>query len=283
MKGKNARHLKTAILYFLMIVCTIVAFAPILWMTVSAFKPEGEILSYPPQWVPLEPTWANFAYVLKNFNFLRWTFNSVVAAVVATIIVIFIDSMAAFAFAKMKFKGNAVLYAVVLSMLMVPIQVTIVPLYLMFSSVKLLNTIPALILPTAGNVTGVFILTSFFKSVPRDLMDAAIVDGAGSFRIWWSIMLPLARPSISAVAIITFMSNWTNFLWPLVSVSSDASRTLPVGVAQFFGGQSGVSGSAPQYGPAMAAALMATIPAIAIFLFLQRYFVKGIMMTGIKG
>ena len=266
-----------------MIVCMIVAFAPILWMTVSAFKPEGEILSYPPQWIPSEPTWTNFAYVLKNFDFLRWTFNSVVAAVVATIIVIFIDSMAAFAFAKMKFKGNAILYAVVLSMLMVPIQVTIVPLYLMFSSVKLLNTIPALILPTAGNVTGVFILTSFFKSVPRDLMDAAIVDGAGSFRIWWSIMLPLARPSISAVAIITFMSNWTNFLWPLVSVSSDASRTLPVGVAQFFGGQSGVSGSAPQYGPAMAAALMATIPAIAIFLFLQRYFVKGIMMTGIKG
>ncbi len=266
-----------------MIVCIIVSFAPILWMTVSAFKPEGEILSYPPQWVPLHPTWSNFGYVLKNFNFARWTFNSVVAALIATIIVIFIDSLAAFAFAKMKFRGNKTIYAVVLSMLMVPIQVTIVPLYLMFADVNLLNTLTALILPTTGNVTGVFILTGFFRSVPRDLLDAAIVDGAGSFRIWWSIMLPLARPSISAVAIITFMSNWTNFLWPLISVSSDASRTLPVGIAQFFGGQSGVSGSAPQYGPAMAAALMATIPAIAIFLFLQRYFVKGIMMTGIKG
>ncbi len=266
-----------------MIACTIIAFAPILWMTVSAFKPEGEILSYPPQWIPTHPTWSNFGYVLKKFNFLRWTFNSVTAAVMATVIVIFIDSLAAFAFAKMRFRGNAVLYAVVLSMLMVPIQVTIVPLYLMFSNVELLNTISALILPTTGNVTGVFILTNFFRSVPKDLIDAAIVDGAGSFRIWWSIMLPLARPSISAVAIITFMSNWTNFLWPLISVSSDASRTLPVGVAQFFGGQSGVSGSAPQYGPAMAAALMATIPAIAIFLFLQRYFVKGIMTSGIKG
>ncbi|WP_156097024.1 carbohydrate ABC transporter permease [Mesoaciditoga lauensis] len=271
------------LLYFFLVLCIVTSFFPILWMTVSAFKPEGEILSYPPQWIPLHPTWSNFSYVLSKFNFARWTFNSVVSAVVAMIIVIFIDSLAAFAFARMRFRSNKVLYSIIISMLMVPIQVTIVPLYLMFANVNLLNTLIALILPTTGNVTGVFILTSFFKSVPQDLLDAAIVDGAGSFKIWWSIMLPLARPSISAVAIITFMSNWTSFLWPLVSVSSDASRTLPVGIAQFFGGQSGVSGSAPQYGPAMAAALMATIPAVAIFLFLQRYFVKGIMMTGIKG
>ncbi|HEU23737.1 MAG: carbohydrate ABC transporter permease [Athalassotoga sp.] len=282
MKRKN-KCLSKIILYLLLVILTILAFAPILWMTVSAFKPEGEIASYPPTWIPEHPTLSNFSYVLGTFNFLRWTLNSFLAAIIATIIVILIDSMAAFSFARFHFKGNALLYATVLSMLMVPIQVTIIPLYLMFAHVHLLNTITSLILPTTGNVTGVFILRNFFRSVPQDLIDAARIDGAGYFRIWWTIMLPIARPSISAVAIITFISNWTNFLWPLVSVNSDASRTLPVGIAEFFGGQSGVSGSAPQYGPAMAAALMATIPAIVIFLLLQRYFVKGITMTGIKG
>jgi len=282
MRKKN-KYLSKIILYLLLIVLTILAFAPVLWMTLSAFKPEGEIASYPPMIIPQHPTLSNFSYVLGTFNFLRWTLNSFLAAIIATIIVILIDSMAAFSFARFHFKGNALLYATVLSMLMVPIQVTIIPLYIMFAHVHLLNTITSLILPTTGNVLGVFILRNFFRSVPQDLIDAARIDGASYLRIWWTIMLPIARPSISAVAIITFISNWTNFLWPLVSVSSNASRTLPVGIAEFFGGQSGVSGSAPLYGPAMAAALMATIPAIVVFLLLQRYFVKGITMTGIKG
>lgn len=282
-RKRNSRVFPKALLYAALVVAAVASFLPLAWMLSTSFKPEGEVLSYPPQWLPPTPTLENFDYIFSNFAFARWGLNSLIVATVATFLTLLFDSLAGFTFAQLRFTGKRVLFVVVVAMLMVPVEVTIIPLYLFFAKVRLLDTLPALILPTAANVTGVYILTSFFRGLPRELIDAAIVDGAGFFRIWRSIALPLARPSLVVVAVITFVSSWNNLLWPIIAVNSDASRTLPVGLAQFFGGQSGVSGSAPQFGPAMAAALTATLPVIILFLLLQRYFVRGIASSGLKG
>lgn len=278
-RGGRAKFL----LYLALVVVSVGAFLPLAWMLSTAFKPAGEVLSYPPRWIPPHPSLENFRYIFSNFAFLRWGANSLVVALVATVVVLLFDSLAGFTFAQLRFRGKDALFAIVIAMLMVPIEVTIIPLYLAFAKVHLLDSLAALILPTTANVTGVYILTRFFKNLPRELIDAAIVDGAGYFRIWRSIALPLSRPAMVVVAVITFVSSWNNLLWPVIVVNSDASRTLPVGLAQFFGGQSGVSGSAPQFGPAMAAALSATLPVLILFVILQRYFVRGITTSGLKG
>ena len=283
MRQPPSRMLRRVLLYGLLIGTTLLAIAPLLWMTSTAFKPEGEIQQYPPHWVPQTPTLENFQYVLTKFAFGRWGLNSILAALISTALVLLLDSLAAYAFARLEFRGSQLLYAVVLSMLMVPIQVTIVPLYLEFAAMRLVDTLAAVLLPTTANVTGIFILRQFFRNIPREFEEAATIDGATPFQIWWRIMLPLSRPALMSVAIITFISSWNNFLWPLVVSYSDASRTLPVGIGQFFGGASGASGSAPQFGPVMAAALLATLPAIIVFLILQPYFVRGIAMSGLKG
>ncbi len=283
MNHHSSSVVRNGLLYVLLAGSTLAMLAPLLWMTSSAFKPEGEIVSYPPHWIPQSPTLENFQYVLTHFAFGQWWLNSIFAAVISTALVLALDSLAAYAFARLGFRGSQWLYAIILSMLMVPIQVTIVPLYLEFASAHLVDTLAAVLLPTTGNVTGIFILTQFFRNVPRELEEAALMDGASRVRIWWSVMLPLSRPALVSVAIITFISSWNNFLWPLVVSYSDKSRTLPVGIGQFFGGASGASGSAPQFGPVMAAALLATLPAIFVFLILQPYFVRGIAMSGLKG
>jgi ABC-type glycerol-3-phosphate transport system permease component len=277
------RRIARGILYLALIVATVLSAAPLAWMVSTAFKPESEVYSYPPRWLPHAPTLINFHHVLEQFAFGRWWLNSIVAALASTLLVLIFDSLAAYAFARMRFRGSGLIYGVVLSMLMVPIQVTIIPVYLFFAQIGMLDTLPSIFLPTVANVTGIFILRQFFRTIPTDLEDAARIDGAGPLQFWWSILLPLSRPALSSVAIITFISSWNNFLWPLVASNSDRSRTLPVGIAQFFGAGTGVSGSAPQFGISMAAALLATLPAVVFFLVLQPYFVRAITSSGLKG
>ncbi len=277
------RYIVKALQYLALILATVLFIAPLLWMVSTAFKPEGEVYAYPPQWIPHAPTLANFANVLSRYAFGRWWLNSITAALVSTLLVLLLDSLAAYALARMEFRGRGLIYAIILSMLMVPIQVTIVPLYLLFVDIGLIDTLPGIFLPTAANVTGIFILRQFFRTIPKDLEDASRIDGAGPLQFWWRILLPLSRPAMASVAIITFISSWNNFLWPLVVSNSDRSRTLPVGIAQFFGAGTGISGSAPQFGISMAAALLATLPAVAFFLLLQSYFVRAITTSGIKG
>ncbi len=283
MSNSLLRRFSKALQYLALIMATLLFIAPLLWMVSTALKPEGEVYAYPPQWIPHAPTLANFASVLSRFAFGRWWLNSIAAALMSTLLVLLLDSLAAYALARMEFRGRGLIYAIILSMLMVPIQVTIVPLYLFFIDIGLIDTLPGVFLPTVANVTGIFILRQFFRTIPNDLEDAARIDGAGPLQFWWRILLPLSRPAMASVAIITFISSWNNFLWPLVISNSDRSRTLPVGIAQFFGAGTGVSGSAPQFGISMAAALLATLPAVVFFLLLQSYFVRAITTSGIKG
>jgi multiple sugar transport system permease protein len=277
------RLLKKLLLYLLLIGVAAVFLAPLLWELSSSLKPEYQIIEVPARWIPHTFTLEHYRAVLDKYPFGRWMWNSVWVASVATVLVILVDSLAGYALARFEFRGRNALFALIISMLLVPIQVTVIPLFLIFAEVKMLDTYTALILPTVGNVTGVFLLRQFFVSIPVELEEAARIDGCSDLRIWWSIIMPLARPAIAAVATVTFVSSWNNFLWPLIATNKDATKTLPVGIAHFMSATSGTSGGAPAYGPPLAGAIMAIAPALLAFLLLQRYFVQGISRTGVKG
>ncbi len=276
------RPVGRVLLSLLMIGTVLLFMLPLVWMVSTSLKPEGQILSYPPRWIPAAPTLENFAGVLRRFAFVQWTLNSAIVVVTATLLVILVDSLAGFALARLQFRGRDALFMVIVSMLLVPLQVTVIPLFLLFAQLHLLDNYVALILPTTANITGVFLMRQFFLSVPIELEEAARLDGASDARIWWSVIMPLSGPVTAAVAALTFVSSWNNFLWPLIATYSDRARTLPVGIAQYMGSHAGTSGSAPAYGPALASATMATLPALLAFFLLQRYFVRGIATTGLK-
>jgi len=277
------RALSRTVLYIIVLAAVMAAVLPLVWMVSTSLKPEGQILSYPPRWLPLTPTLENYTSVLRRFAFGRWTLNSIVVAIAATGSVVLIDALAGYALARLRSRTSNVLFALIISMLLVPIQATVIPLFLLFAEVHLLDSFAALILPTTANITGVLLMRQFFLGFPMELEEAARIDGAGEGRIWWSVVMPMAAPALGAVAALTFVSSWNSLLWPLIAINSDRVRTLPVGIAQYMGSHAGTSGSAPAYGPALASATMATLPALLIFLLLQRYFVRGIATTGLKG
>lgn len=271
------------LMYVLLLITVAVFAVPVLWTVASSFKNEFDILQYPPTWVTDAPTSENYTAVLDKFPFFTWLKNSIIVAVIATVFVVIFDSMAAYALARLDFRGKKLLFALIVSMLLIPMQIDIIPLFIMFSEFKLTDHPMALILPTTANVTGVYLLRQFFMSVPVEIEEAARIDGCSDFRIWRQIILPLSKPVIAAVAIITFVSSWNSFLWPLIATNSEASKTLPVGLAQFMSATAGASGSAPAYGLTLAASVMATLPTLLMFIFLQKYFVQGITSSGVKG
>lgn len=279
----TAKLLAKTAWYILLAVLLVVMLAPIVWMLSTSFKPETEISTIAIRWIPRTFTLDNYVRVFERFNILRWSLNSLIVSGAATLLVLLLDSLAGYALARMHFAGRGLIFAIILSMLFVPMQITVVPLFLMFSKVNLTDNYLALILPVGANVTGVFLMRQFFLNIPYELEDAARVDGASTLRIWWSVVLPLARPALTAVAIVTFLSAWNSFFWPLIATRTDASRTLPVGIAQFMSLRPGQAQGAQAYGLAMAGAVIAALPPIAVFYPLQRYFIEGISMTGIKG
>jgi ABC-type glycerol-3-phosphate transport system permease component len=269
--------------YVLFAVVIVLALAPVVWMISTAFKPEREIISTELHWIPHQVTSEHFTAILQNYPMTQWLFNSLFTATAATLLVLVLDSLAGYAFARMRFRGRGILFMIVLSMLFVPIQITIIPLFIMFSRLSLTDTYWALILPVGANVTGVFLMRQFFLSIPGELEEAARVDGASALRIFWSVVLPLARPALTAVAILTFLSTWNSFLWPLIVTRSDSVRTLPVGIAQFLSLRPGMVQGQMSIGQSMAGAVLAALPPIVVFVILQRYFIEGIARTGLKG
>jgi ABC-type glycerol-3-phosphate transport system permease component len=269
--------------YVLFAVVIVLALSPVVWMISTAFKPEREIISTELHWIPHQVTSEHFTAILQNYPMTQWLFNSLFTATAATLLVLVLDSLAGYAFARMRFRGRGVLFMIVLSMLFVPIQITIIPLFIMFSRLSLTDTYWALILPVGANVTGVFLMRQFFLSIPGELEEAARVDGASALRIFWSVVLPLARPALTAVAILTFLSTWNSFLWPLIVTRSDSVRTLPVGIAQFLSLRPGMVQGQMSIGQSMAGAVIAALPPIVVFVILQRYFIEGIARTGLKG
>lgn len=250
---------------------------PILWMISTSIKPETMVMTIIPHWIPPEVTFENYLRALQKAPILVWFYNSSVIAIASTFLVLLIDAMAAYAFARIRFPGNKLLFILTLSTMMVPSQITIVPLYLFFSRLNMLDTLPAVILPRAAAAIGVFMLRQFFMNIPVELEEVARIDGCSRYGIFWRIILPLSRPALAALGIFAFVWSWNDFLWPLITLSSKEHYTLPIGIATLIGY------FARDYGMVMAGAIIASIPTLIVFLFFQRHFIKGITTTGLKG
>jgi ABC-type glycerol-3-phosphate transport system permease component len=277
---KQPRWLK-AVLYLVVIMACLFFILPVVWTVISSLKPEADIQSYPPAWIPRELTLSNYRTVLSKFPYFTWMANSLIVAVAGTLGILIASTMAAYAMARFRFRGRRLLYQTIIVMLLVPMQAYVIPLYLMAGKMDLLNTLQGLILPSVANVTSIFILHAFFRQLPMELEEAARIDGAGEFRIFWQIMLPLSGPALSTVTILTFIANWNAFLWPLLAVRQDIMKTLPVAISQYWGSVN--QNASFQYGTALAACCMAVLPTLVVYFALQRYFVAGIASSGIKG
>ena len=250
---------------------------PFFWMLLGSFRPDRELKQVPPAWLPENPTLDNYRTLFTDLDFPTFFFNTAVVAVAITIGNLIFCSMLGYALAKLHFPGKRVIFALVLGTLMIPGVVTFVPLFVLVSNLGMVNTFPGLIFPFLAGPFGVFLMRQFFQSLPDELIHAARVDGAGEFRIFWSIMLPLCRPALATLGILTFLASWNNFLWPLVVAQSEEKYTLPVALAIYAIGENN-----SDYGLLMAFSVAIIVPVLLVFLVLQKHFVRGIAMTGIK-
>jgi multiple sugar transport system permease protein len=255
----------------------LVMLAPFLWMLLGALKPEAELQRVPPTWWPQSPSLDNFRELFDRLDFPRFFANSALVAVAVTAGNLVFCSMVGYALAKLDFAGKRLLFGLVLGMLMVPGVVTFVPLFVLVSNLGLVNTYPGLILPFLVTPLGVFLMRQFIGGLPNELIEAARIDGAGEWRIFSRVILPLCGPALATLGILTFLSSWNNFLWPLVVAQSEDKYTLPVALALYSIGQ-----NATRYGLLLAGSVVIIVPVIALFVALQRYFVQGIATTGIK-
>ncbi|HEX6578835.1 MAG TPA: carbohydrate ABC transporter permease [Jiangellaceae bacterium] len=264
-------------LYAVLGVGLLVMSLPFVWMVVSSIKPEAEVRRVPPTWLPETVTTENYQTLLDRLSFPTYFVNSTVVAVVVMLGNLVFCSMLGYALAKLDFRGKKVVFALVLGTLMVPGIAVIVPLFVLVTNLGLANTFPGLFLPYLVTPIGVFLMRQYFLGLPDELISAARVDGAGEFRIFWNVMLPLTGPALATLALLTFLASWNNFLWPVVVAQTEDRYTLPVALALYSVGQ-----NATQYGVLLAGAVVVVLPVIAVFLAVQRYFVQGIAMTGIK-
>ena len=253
---------------------------PFFWMISTSLKRPEDVMTPQIEWLPRVVTFDNYVKVFE-FPILRWAFNSLVQAGVSTALCVFFGAMAGYALARMRFPGNGFLFALFVASLMIPAEVTVVPLLLAIIKAGLASTYAALILPTMANVFSVYIFRQFFLTFPSELEEAARMDGAGPFRTFLLIALPMARAPAIAAAVIIFTLNWNNFLWPLLVTFNDKMKTLPVGVAQF----APVVGTHTQlegFSVSMAAVTVLSVPSVLLFFVLQRYFIQGLSQGGVK-
>jgi multiple sugar transport system permease protein len=265
------------LLYAALIAGLVLMIGPFVWMILGSFKTTGELRRLPPTFLPEDPTTANYDELFDRLDFPRYFFNSMVVALFVTAGNLLFCSMLGYALAKLEFPGKRVLFTLMLGTLMVPSIVTFMPLFVLVSNMNLVNTHAGLILPFLVGAFGAFLMRQFINGIPDELLDAARIDGAGEYRIFFRIILPLCGPALATLAILTFLGSWNAFLWPLVVASTEDMYTLPVGVALFSIGQQ-QSDVALQ----MAAAAVVVIPVVILFFAVQRFIVQGIATTGIK-
>ncbi|MGV3617614.1 MAG: carbohydrate ABC transporter permease [Fimbriimonas sp.] len=253
--------------------------APLFWMLSTSFKPEREVLTTADRWLPKTPTVANYlelANRAEEFPVGRWFLNSLGVSLVTTLLVVTVASLAAYAFARLRFRGRDALFLGVVATMAVPSQVTLIPVFLVVQRLGLFNSYAGLILPGVASAFGVFLLRQFFSSIPRELEEAAFLDGAGHLRTFAQVILPLGKPAVATLAIFTFIGSWNDFVWPLIVTNDVEMRTLPVGLSIFQGRYT------TEYGLTMAAAAAMTIPAVLAFVIFQRRITEGIALTGLK-
>jgi multiple sugar transport system permease protein len=263
--------------YVALTALAVLCLIPFVWMALTALKPENEVMTNPPRWLPSVAAWWNFPRAFTFYPFDRFLWNTLLVAVAATLLQTAVAILAAYAFARLRFPGRNVLFMAYLGTLMIPHQVTIVPLFLMMRTANLADTYWALILPSAFHAFGVFLMRQFLLTLPRELEESAYIDGASRLRVLWQVLLPLSRPALATLVLFTFIREWNAFLWPLIATRSLEMRTVAVGLTLFTG----------QYGTEwhllMAAATVTIIPSLIIFTLCQRYYIEGIALSGFGG
>ena len=268
--------LRSVLKWVLLGVGLLIILVPFIWMVTGSFRSEADLFAAPGSLFPTKWTLHGYTSIWQELPFLRLLLNSFIFAGVTTVLLLLFDSMTAYALARMKFRGSNLLFWLVIATLMIPFQVTLIPVFIELFNFGWLDTYQGLIIPRATSAFGIFMLRQFFLSVPRELDEAALIDGAGHFRIYWKIILPLAKPALATLAVLHFMNLWNDLLWPLIVTSSTDMRTLPAGLT-LFGGQ-----HVTDHAVLLAGATISLVPLALAFMLAQRYFVAGVATTGLK-
>ncbi len=268
---------KTVLIYAALALGGIIMVFPFIWMLLTSFKDYYEIIDMASSFFPREPTLKNYQKVLSTAMFGRWFLNSLFVASLETTSVCFLSALVGFTLAKYRFPGQNLIFFMILSTLMIPTEMLVIPWYLMASKIGLIDTYWGVWFPSVITGFGVFLMRQFMRGVPDDLIDAARIDGLHEFGIFLRVALPLVKSAIAALGIFTFIGNWGAFLWPLIIIDSTKMRTLPLGLA-FFSGEAGV-----QWDMIMTGASIATVPVLIVFIIFQKHIIKGVALAGLKG
>ena len=268
----------TIVLTGLLLAGLAVPLLPLLWTLSSSFKPVSDIFIYPPQLLPTPGTLENYQRLFSDVPYLQWFWNTLWVSVVSTGLALFFSALGGYAFAKYEFRGKTLLFNIVLGSLLVPFAVLLIPLFVLITRIGWADSFLALIVPWVAPAYGIFLMRQYIvHAVPDELIDAGRVDGAGEFRVFWTLVLPLVRPALGALAIWNFLGVYNSFLWPLVVMSSNEKLMLPVGLAQIYGNYS------REYGLVMGGAVLAAVPMIVVFVALRRQFIEGLTFGALKG
>ncbi len=273
----HRRRLGQAGYYIISILLAVLALIPFLWMISTSLKSRGALMSIPIEWIPAEPTLDAYTEVFSRFPFLRTIGNSLFISVAFTLITLVSASMAAFAFAKLRFRGSGVILSIYIATMMIPTQVTMIPLFVVMNRLGLIDSYASVILPSMFKPFAVFLLVQQMKTIPNDYLDAARIDGAGLFHIYFRVALPLCIPTLATLAVTTFMESWNDYLWPLLMLTDRNKMTLPIALSTLNGQYN------TEYNVLMAGSLISMIPIIIIYIAAQKQFKAGLMAGGTKG
>lgn len=278
-RRKMERATEKSLIVLLLVLIAIIMLTPLAWLVSTALKEQKQIFTYPPEWIPNPAVWSNFPDSTTVYPFIRYATNTTIIAGLNIAGTLITASMAAYAFARLQFPGRDLIFMILLSTLMLPFTVLIIPRFIQFRELGWIDTWLPLIVPNwfGGGVFFIFLLRQFFRTIPRDLSDAAKIDGASEFRIFWQIVLPLSKPALAVVAVFVFLDTWNDFLGPLIYITSPDKYTVSLGLSQFLGNYT------TQYAYLMAASTLMILPTIAVFIAAQRYLVQGVVLTGVKG
>lgn len=262
--------------YAILILGAVIMLLPFAWMLSTSLKTRGATFATPPQWIPDPVTLENYGKVLDSVPVGQFLINSIFVSVVSTAMMVLFCAMSGYAFARIEFRGRSVLFYAYLATLMIPQQVTLTPLFIIMNALGWTNSYQALILPASFGAFGTFLLRQFFLRLPREIEEAAFIDGAGYIRIFFTIAIHLARPALATLAVFAFMASWNSFLWPLIITTDQSMMTLPLGLSALQGRWS------TDWNVLMAGTVIATVPIIAVYVFAQRFIIKGMSHTGLK-
>ncbi len=276
MNNRKFKGLELCIHLFLIAGVIVVAF-PFLWMVLSSLKSLPDFYSF--SFWPKKIDFSAYQFIFQETDFLKWYWNSILVGLIVTVSSLVFSSLVGYTLAKYKFPGVKVIFILILSTLMIPTEMLVIPWYVMGTKVNLIDSYLGIMFPGLIEAFGVFLMRQFMLSIPDDLLDAARIDGMSEFKIWWRIAMPQVKPALSALGIITFLGNWNAYLWPVIVTSTDSMRTLPVGISLYATGDSG----GIQWNTIMGMSTLAVVPMIIIFLIFQRQIVEGITLTGVKG